>query len=577
MKWLVASLGGALVGFTSVVYTISSFAIVFSGPLADHVGQWVGAILIAAAVMALIGALTFSFKGTVMHPQDITAALFSVAAVKIAAGMPDATETEVVATVLTMVAVTGFVSGLTAILIGRARLSYLVQVVPQPVILGFLAATGAALLLGAMAIATEQSLTIWDLPRAFESDSLVGWTPWLLTSVGIYLLGHVVRSPLVLPLSLAVTLAAFHLLRVAGFADDAPTMVDPLLVAEGAGHGPSFVPGLYVQADWSMIAHELPLLAAIAGLTVVGGLLNLSGLRQITGRKNDADKDLQAIGMANMASASLGGLVGFPAISTTFLGLRLHLGARVAPLAAATACMVAGVLGLEVLSAIPKGLFATIVGYLGIDMLISSARAARDRLTGTDRILLVAVVATALTVGFLHAITIGLVAAVVLFARDAARVDILHKEQVTALPGHLPCNGELRARRTVDSVPQVTVVALEGYLFFGVCIRLLNLDRDYLQVDRGPPDIIQLDLSRVSGLDISAALCLADFLEACAGRGVTTVVSGGSTDVLKTLGKSTRGPGLSVIPFSTLEAALAQFEEKRKRDAPEQVAFLHAM
>jgi SulP family sulfate permease len=297
--------------------------------------------------------------------------------------------------------------------------------------------------------------------------------------------------------------------------------------------------------------------------------LNLSGLRQITGRKNDADKDLQAIGMANMASASLGGLVGFPAISTTFLGLRVHLGARAAPLAAATACMVAGVLGLEVLSAIPKGLFATIVGYLGIDMLISSARVARDRLTRTDRILLVGVVATALTVGFLHAITIGLVAAVLLFARDAARVDILHKEQVTALPGHLPCNGELRARRTVDSVPQVTVVALEGYLFFGVCIRLLNLDRDYLQVDRGPPDIIQLDLSRVSGLDISAALSLADFLEACTGRGVTTVVSGASTDVLRTLGKSTRGPDVSVIPFNTLEAALAQFEEKRIRDAPE--------
>jgi SulP family sulfate permease len=565
LKWLVATLGGALVGLTTVVYTISFFAIVFSGPLADHVGQWVGGALIAAAVMALVGALTFSFKGTVMHPQDVTAALLSVAAAKISAGMPDATDTEVVATVLTMVAVTGFLAGLAAIGIGRARLSHLVHVVPQPVILGFLAATGAALLLGAIAIATERSLTIWDLPVAFESQSLAVWAPWLLVSGAVYLLGHVLRSPLLLPVSISATLAGYHVLRAAGAVADAPYMVDSNLVAPDGGFGPSFALGLYLKADWSMIAREVPLLAAIAGLTVVGGLLNLSGLRQITGHKSDADKDLQAIGIANLASAPLGGLVGFPAISTTFLGLRVHLGAGVAPLAAAIACVMVSVLGVDILAAIPKGLFATIVGYLGLDMLIASGRIARNSLTRTDQFLFIGVVATALTLGFLHAIALGLVAAVLLFARDLARVDILHKEHAAALSSPVPRIGELKAVPNIDMAPQLTVVAFQGYLFFGVCNRLLNLDRDYLHTDRGLPDIIQLDLSRVSGLDISAALSLADFLKACAVCNVTTVVSGASKDVLRTLGKSTSGHDISVNSFTTLEAALAQVEQKRNR------------
>ncbi len=565
MKWLVATLGGALVGLTTVVYTISFFAIVFSGPLADHVGQWVRGALIAAAVMALVGALTFSFKGTVMHPQDVTAALLSVAAAKTAAGMPDATDTEVVATVLTMVAATGFLAGLAAIGIGRARLSHLVHVVPQPVILGFLAATGAALLLGAIAIATERSLSIWDLPAAFDFHSLAVWAPWLLVSGAVYLLGHVLRSPLLLPVSISATFAGYHVLRAAGVVADAPYMVDSNLVAPDAGFFPSFALDLYLKADWSMIAREVPLLAAIAGLTVVGGLLNLSGLRQITGHKSDADRDLQAIGIANLASAPLGGLVGFPAISTTFLGLRVHLGARVAALAAAVACVMVSVLGVDILAAIPKGLFATIVGYLGLDMLISSGRIARNSLTRTDQFLFIGVVATALTLGFLHAIALGLVAAVLLFARDLARVDILHKEHAAALSSPVLRKGELKAVPNIDLAPQLTVVAFQGYLFFGVCNRLLNLDRDYLHTDRGPPDIIQLDLSRVSGLDISAALSLADFLKACAVCNVTTVVSGASNDVLRTLGKSTSGHGISVNSFTTLEAALAQVEQKRNR------------
>jgi hypothetical protein len=82
-----------------------------------------------------------------------------------------------------------------------------------------------------------------------------------------------------------------------------------------------------------------------------------------------------------------------------------------------------------------------------------------------------------------------------------------------------------------------------------------------------------LDLSRVSGLDISAALSLADFLKACALCNVTTVVSGASNDVLRTLGKSTSGHDVDVNSFTTLEAAIAQVEQKRNRREGGQLAF----
>ena len=561
MRWLSASLGGALVGITTVVYTISFFAIVFSGALAGHIEHWVGAILIAAAIMAAFGAVLFSYRGTVMHPQDITAALFSVAAVKVTAEMPGATETEVVATVLTMVAVTGAAAGLVAVAIGRARLSHMVHLVPHPVVLGFLAATGAALILGAIAIVTKQSLAVWDVPRILSADFLVQWGPWLLISALVYVLTRWIRSPLVLPLSLTVTLAGFHAVFGLGLAGDPARMAGMMLVTPGSGQTLNFAPAMYPLADWSAILRELPLLAAIVGLTVVGGLLNLSGVRQITRHRMSSDQDLRALGTANMASAAFGGLVGYPAVSTTFLGWRVGFRSWGAPVAAAAACAVTGVLGLDILSVIPTGLFATIVGYLGLDLLIGSARVAHDRLTRTDKALFAVVVGTALTLGFLEAIALGLVIAVLLFARDMIRVDIFHADAPVTVATPVLYRSDRDARTRTDTVPELAIIELRGYLFFGICARLLDLDKRYLDVEHGPPDIVLIDLSRVSGMDISAALILTDFLDACAERGVTPMLSGVSATVLGTLEKSANDRGGTLITYPTREAALARIGE----------------
>ncbi|SDE79437.1 cyclic nucleotide-binding domain-containing protein [Ruegeria marina] len=537
--WLQALSCGALVGATAVVYSISFFAIVFTGDLAMHAEAWVGASLIAGAVMAFVGGLLFSWRGTVMHPQDVTAALLSVAAAHVAATLSAASQAEVVGTVLAMIAVTTVAAGAAAYLLGRARMSYVVHAIPYPVALGFLAATGMMLVLGAVGMVIERTTTVWNISMAFRVGAFIQWSPWLIASGLIFLLSLRIRSPLLLPVCVGLTLAVFYAVVAAGPGLAEVQASGATLAEPGGDQGTRLAVMLYGAANWSAIAAEFPVLLAVVGLTIVGGLLNLTGVRYATGQPLDMDRDLRAIGAANLASGAVGGLVGYPVVSTTYLGWRVGLKGLGAPIAAAGTCGAVGLFGAELLSILPRGLFATIIGFLGLDLLLSSLKAAHQRLSRTDRLLFAGVVTMAVTVGVLEAMAVGFIAAIVLFARAASQVDVLHARHTLATRTSRTERPGADMERLARSGQDIVLFELTGYLFFGACTRLRKIADQELLAPGGPPDGIVLDFSRVGGLDVSAALALAEIQSRCAALGVDLTMAGARprvTAMLKAVG-----------------------------------------
>ncbi|MCR9111491.1 cyclic nucleotide-binding domain-containing protein [Marivita sp. XM-24bin2] len=561
MKRLRTAFCGLLVGATAVVYSISFFAIIFTGDLAIHAETWLGTALIAAGVMALVGGVLFSWRGTVMHPQDVTAALLSVAAAQIAAGLPNGSQDEIVGTILAMIAVTTVTAGIATFAIGRARLSYVVHAIPYPVVLGFLAATGITLVLGAVGLIIERSLTIWDASEAVRADALVRWVPWLSGSVAIFLLSLRFQSPLLLPACVGVTLATFYAVVAVGPGFAAAQANGVMLAAPGAEPGARLAISLYGAADWSAIAAELPVLMTVVGLTIVGGLLNLTGVRYATGQALDLDRDLQAVGAANVASGAAGGLVGYPVVSTTYLGWKVGLKGLGASTAAAGACGAVGLFGTEILTILPKGLFATIIGFLGLDLLLSSLKAAHQRLSNTDRLLFVGVVTVAATFGVLEAISVGFIAAIVLFARAAGQVDVLHARHTLATRTSRTERPDTDMQRLASRGQDVVIFQLKGYLFFGACTRLRKIADDELAVPGRPPDGIILDLSRITGLDVSATLALAEFRSKCAAVGVDLILAGARPEVTTMLQAVGVQESETFNSYATLDDALFAIEE----------------
>ena len=59
---------------------ISFVAIVFTGPLESFIERAIGMTLIGAALLAVTGGFLSCYRGTVIHPQDITAVILAVGA-----------------------------------------------------------------------------------------------------------------------------------------------------------------------------------------------------------------------------------------------------------------------------------------------------------------------------------------------------------------------------------------------------------------------------------------------------------------------------------------------------------------
>jgi sulfate permease, SulP family len=81
---LVAVLAGLAVGIPSVVGVISYSVIIYSGPLAPHLGPGVALAMAGAAIMAALAAGWADYPGTVWGPQVSTTLVLALMAAELA-------------------------------------------------------------------------------------------------------------------------------------------------------------------------------------------------------------------------------------------------------------------------------------------------------------------------------------------------------------------------------------------------------------------------------------------------------------------------------------------------------------
>ena len=164
---------------------------------------------------------------------------------------------------------------------------------------------------------------------------------------------------------------------------------------------------------------------AAVGMALIGTLLNASGLEMATGREIDSDRELRGVGIANLAAVPFGGMIGYNILSMTLFARALGLRGPVPGLAVAAVAVGALFFGAGLLSMLPIGIFVGVLTFLGFDLLDTWIRIERRRLPLRDYAIVLVILAVAATVGFLQALAVGLLAAVVLFVIAYSGVDVL--------------------------------------------------------------------------------------------------------------------------------------------------------
>lgn len=476
---------------------------------------------------AAVGSIVTSLAGAGRLAADAGPALALLTTGLVAAlvALVPGPATQVPAQVLGLLALAIVAAGVLTALFGLLRIGSLVKYTPQPVHAGLGSGVGLLLIGSASTAVMGHGFNAsWaDLPVHWAAV-VVGTVAFVVTWLGEH--RHSRLPPVVIALALATALQAV-IARSPFGADLGPTV--------GVPQWPPFWFGLDAAAQpWTTLLSNPALLALLGGYALTSALvISLDALLAaslVDGRlriTRHADRELVAAGLANLASAAVGGLPSSPTVPASMGLVKRSPKQRHIVLAYALALLAVLLLAPQLLGVLPVSAVGGVLVALGLSMLSSSlwltpaelwrlrpsahgAAGAGQRQSDllANWLVTLAVALCCVVFGLGWAVLVGASFAVLLFVRSNLR-------DVVRLVRRGDQARSLKTRSTAVSEAlrqhghRLAVLDLEGPLFFGTADSL----RAQLQALAPQVDTAILDLHLVGELDVTAARILAEAAE----------------------------------------------------------------
>jgi SulP family sulfate permease len=528
---------GAVIGVVEAMLAVALAALVFVGRIEDYITNGVVIYLAAAAVTLAIFAWRTGSRGVVGGLREATAAVVSIVAFNTAVSAYGSPERSF----LSVVAVTLVVTLLTAgafLALGAYRRGNLIRFIPYPVVGGFLAGIGWLLLKGGVYVASGVE-PVW---RAFgdltEWSALQQWLPAIGFGVLMLVAVRVFKHPLVIPIAIAVGLAAFAIGMLVSGSTIATARSFGWLV-----YGPFDDPERWQPwtlravsgADWSAVAGQWAGIATAVFVATIAIMFNVSGTEVVLHRDLDTNRELRDAGLLNVVSGVVGGIPGYHALSLTALAERMSVDARAAGLVAAAVPLAAVLFGASVIELIPRMIVGGVLVFLGLAFMVEWVWDKRRSLPPVEYGVVLVILAAIVARGFLPGVVLGLVLSVVLFAVSYGRIELV-REVSFGETYHSNVDRPPAQRALLRPMgDRVQILRVNGFVFFGSANGLLERIRK--RVEASPPRFMVIDLRRVTGVDSSAVVSFVKVVHLAEAHGFELVFTGATEAVRRQLAR----------------------------------------
>jgi SulP family sulfate permease len=425
-------------------------------------------------------------------------------------------------------------AGLMQVGLGLARVGKLVQLVPKPVVVGFMAAVGVMVL-------DSQLPRLLGLPGEVATVGAMrdlAWVPEI--SMGAAMLGALVIALLVaipklhrrIPAPLVALGVAIAL--ALGLDVDAPRVPDIDGIVSTVG-----LPRLEIE-------RFLALLPSAIGLCLLASLDSLLSAVSIDARIGDrhrSDQELVAQGIANAACGLLGGMPVAGAIVRSAAAADAGGTNRMAPLVQSIALGVLLVVFGHHLDVIPVAALAAVLLVVGAKLLQPRELLRIYRRSRGDAAVVATTVVAILAIDFVPGVVCGIVAALARMAAVHAKVGV--------------------RRMPVDAASAVGALRLEGPLHFA------NVGSAIRAIEATPDAVVVLDLTGVTAIDVTAVEALLRAATHVQGDARQFLITGARPSVLAALAEGGLRDALDHPDLSrSLHEVLAELAQPRRRPAP---------
>ena len=541
---------GVISSISTLAFGFAIMALMFNGPTASGYGVGIGIWVVSNAVLALYAAWRDQLPGAVSIVQEAALPLIAGAMTSAAASMTAAPEVRV-ATVIALLGTSTILTGVVLIVVGQLRLGGLVRFVPYPVIAAFLAGAGFLLLRAGLGRILGADTPL-EMLRALGEPRILGRAiPGIGFALALSAGTRRFKHPLVLPVAIFLATGAFYAATAgAGLSDAAVRALGWLPAAVPADRAVAFpTPAMLPLVDWTVVGAALPIMASAAVLTIIGLLLNTSGLELALGVELDPNRALRSTGVANLVSGALGGMSGHIGVAGTLLADRMGGTGRAVGLSRVAALVTLLAIAGRLVTALPVFVTGGIVTYLGGEMLYAWAIASRRKLPTSEWVIIPLILLVIVVAGFLAGLGAGLLIAVAMFAFTYSRLPVV---RFSASGRDLRSTVDRSAAATAllgERGAAVEVMHLQGFLFFGTAERVVDQVRARLTAPDQPPlQYLVLDFRNVGGVDSAATACFMKLRKHTDAKGVDVAY----TEVAPALVEQFRRAGLEFDPAGPL-------------------------
>jgi len=414
-------------------------------------------------------------------------------------------------------------AGLFQVLFGYLRIGRYINLMPYPVISGFMTGIGCIIiilqlepLLGHVA----QSKIVNAL-TALPAD--LQTLHWHATGLGLLSLAICFWLPKKVARVLPSPLLALVVCTVlAVFIADVPKL----------GAVPSGLPTLQVpRFEFAQLSYMLVSAAILAALGSIDSLLTSLVADNMSRSFHDSDKELIGQGLGNLVAGFAGGLPGAGATVRTLANIKA--GGRT-PLSGVLHALVllVIVLGLgPVVSFVPHAALAGILLKVGIDVIDWRFIKRWHRAPRTDLVLMLVVLVLTVFVDVITAVGVGIVMASLVFVKEMADM------QVQSIRTVLDDVGEdlLTPEETAlfrQCKGRAAILHLSGAMSFGAANEMM---RRIVAVR--PVEVLIIDLTGVPSIDGSAALTLEEIMQRAADANQHVYIAGMQLGVARVLSR----------------------------------------
>lgn len=413
-------------------------------------------------------------------------------------------------------------AGVMLIVAGLLRVGTWMRYMPKPVITGFTA--GIAVSIALSQLNDALGLGIATVP----ADFVARVQAYARSAGGV--------TPAALLLALATIAAVVTMRR---WRPTSPSMLVAILAASAvvatfalpvetiAQRFPGGIPSAIPDFAWPDLPFErtlelLPTAFTIAFLAGVESLLSAVVADGMCGGRHRSNAELIAQGVANCASACVGGLPATGALARTATNVRAGARTPVAGMAHAVFLLVIVWLVGPLIGYVPLAALAGVLLLVAWNM--AEFESFRHLLRGPigDRAVLLVTFVLTVTVDLTIAIEVGVVLAALLFMhRMAGVVEIAHGVRLIEPEPDDDAAASGRDPR-LHLPPGVEVYEVAGPLFFAVANRLDDLLDQYFQ----PPKVLILRLGQVPLIDASGVTALMQCFDRARRLGIRVVIEG---------------------------------------------------